>query len=340
VNKEIILITDSKNKIPQKAHETESLDINELYNQLSELGYSVNVTNYFNIINFYKKEDIKNNIFFYASSQYLIYKNYINDCLLYIMENGGILLPNYSIFNAHENKVYQELEKKRIDIMAPKSYIIGTIEEAKKTLNEIEYPFIAKVSSGFGSRGVQKVRNKREGKSFIKKNMKSLDGSSIFEKGTHLYRKIKFRKCYPQKTGKIIFQEMLKNLDCDWKVLVFYDRIYTLKRYTRKNDFRASGSGLFDFDAVPSNKVLDFAIDISQKLKTPLLSLDIVEKNDKTYLIEYQGLHYGLITAIDNKSYYQKSNENIWTEKNNTLTVEENFVYAINHYILNYNEVL
>lgn len=331
--KEIILITDSMNRIPQKKHETESIDINLLSSILCELKYKVNVYNYYEIVNNFPTNKIKNKLFFYASSQYPMYKSYIQDCLLYIHKMGGKLIPSFSHFIAHENKAFQELEKKRLNINAPAYSIVSTEEEALRLMEIISFPFVAKISSGFASRGVKKITNKSNGARFVKSNMRRYDGLTFSEKIIHMFRKLKFPKRYPRRTGKLIFQELIPNLEYDWKVLVFFDRIYCLKRYTRKNDFRASGSGLFDFTEVPSKLLLDFALDSREKLNVPMVSLDIVSKENKCYLIEYQAVHFGLITAIKNDNYYSKSDNNQWERNFKNHSIEYDIAYAINKYV-------
>lgn len=328
----IYLITDSKGNIPQKKHETESLDLKVLKNELEKRKYVVKIYSYLEVINFLNKQDINNNYFMYASSQYNSVKSLIDDCLLYIVNMGGIIIPNYSLALAHENKALQELEKKRLNIRTPRSYVISSQEEAELILEEIEYPFIAKVSKGFASRGVEKITKKKDGKRFIRKYMKLYDGDNIKEKLIHLYRKFKFKNKYPNRIGKVIFQEKIRTLDSDWKVLVFYDKYYILKRYTKQNDFRASGSGIFDISADVPENIIYFANEVTQKLNSPLLSLDIVEKDGVCYLIEYQAVHFGLLTAIDNNVYYQLTSKGIIKNKKSN-DVEYDFAYAIDNYI-------
>lgn len=332
MNTDIILITDSKERIPQKKHETESLDIFFIKRELEDLNYDVTITNYYNILNNYDDRDIKNKVFFYASSQYLNYSDYILDCLSYIKQCSGKIVPDINLFLAHENKVFQELEKKRMKISSPKSLIIGTLEEGIALSRDLKYPFVAKTSFGFSSKGVSKINNRKETIKFLKRNMIRYDGNSINYKLIHFLRKLKFRNAYPVKTGKIIFQEMIEDLNSDWKVLIFYDRVFTLKRYTKKGDFKASGSGLFDFDAEPSKLLLDFAISVRELLETPFASLDIAIKDEKPYLIEYQALHFGLITAMDNKFYYTLRDQE-WSKKSNDFLVEDNFVYGLHKYL-------
>lgn len=331
---DIVLITDSKGKIPQKKHETESLDLKKLVNEFEKMNYNVTLTNYFQILNSYVENEINGKYFFYASSQYSIYKDYITDCLNYVIDCGGIIIPSKNLFIAHENKAFQELEKKRLNIPSPNSLIIGTIEEGIEVLSTIKYPFVAKTSTGFSSKGVSKINNKTEGKRFLKNNMKRLDGEKISHKTKHMLRKLKFKNSYPIKTGKIIFQDLINDLTNDWKVLIFHDRIFTLKRFTKKGDFKASGSGLFDFEASPPKELLDFALKVCEILQTPFASLDIVIKDKTPYLIEYQSLHFGLTTMINGKKYYILEN-NEWKKREIDTVLEYNYAYAIHNYIHN-----
>ncbi|HIE6516819.1 TPA: hypothetical protein ACXOJA_002326, partial [Proteus mirabilis] len=101
----------------------------------------------------------------------------------------------------------------------------------------------------------------------------------------------------------------IPNLAYDWKILVFDDYVFALKRYTRKNDFKASGSGLFDFNATPSDSLIKFSVETRIKLDTPFISLDIAEdENNEFSIIEYQAIHFGLTTALKCHQYYFYNN--------------------------------
>ena len=58
---------------------------------------------------------------------------------------------------------------------------------------------------------------------------------------------------------KIIIQDYISGLDGDYKVLIYDKKYYVLRRYNCKNDFRASGSGIFVFEENIPRAVLDFA---------------------------------------------------------------------------------
>lgn len=104
---------------------------------------------------------------------------------------------------------------------------------------------------------------------------------------------------YPgKKIGKLILQDFISDLSGDWKILIFGNKVACLYRKTRENDFRASGSGNFQF-LFPPKKILDFAFKAKKLLRCSWISLDIMETKSKIYLGEYQVTHFGLLTALN-----------------------------------------
>lgn len=135
--------------------------------------------------------------------------------------------------------------------------------------------------------------------------------------------------------GRIVLQEYVPDLECDWKVLVFGNKYYALRRNVRKNDFRASGSGLFAFE-IPDDRILDYAKSVYEKMNVPFLSLDLcMDKNGKVYLIEFQGLHFGPYTLINSPHYftYQES----WEKVEAKSALAEEYANAVASFIMKEN---
>ena len=118
--KVIYLLTNSCGLIPQRTYERESLDLQVMSNVLSKYNLKVIILSFDEFIN--NKYAIEDNYFFYASSQFPVYKEYIQDILMYIQSSGGCIIPNFNAFLAHENKNFQVLEMKRLKIISPKSF--------------------------------------------------------------------------------------------------------------------------------------------------------------------------------------------------------------------------
>ena len=330
--KKIIILTNYKNIIPQRKNEIEGLRLDIISKVLRDEGFDIEEMTIHTFISYLnRKENIKGIYFFYTSSQYPNYKSFIQDILIQITLRGGILIPEFRHFLAHENKNFQELEKVRIGIKSPHGIPVGTFEEGVKVLNSVVYPIVIKKSTGFRSRNVKLARNMREGKKILYKILESnfkFDIDSLY----YLYRRIKNKKHYPRKFGKVIIQEYIPNLTHDWKILVLGKACFCLKRIVKKNDFRASGSKLYEMDINPPKNVLDFALTCKEQLKCPNVSLDIFENKGDIELIEYQVVHFGLLSAMMNDYYFELVNES-WKKKKITNELEHFIGIGICEYI-------
>lgn len=332
--RKVIMLTNYKNIIPQRKNEIEGLQLEIISKVLNENGFVIEIMtiNSF-ILSLNKNKNIEGAYFYYTSSQYPIYKSFIQDVLIQIKLRGGILIPEFRHFLAHENKSFQELEKVRIDIKSPYSKPVGTYEEGIEALNKLSYPIVIKKSTGFRSRNVKLAHNKEEGKKILFRMLESnfkFDFDSLY----YLYRRTKNKKHYPKRFGKIIIQEYVPNLTHDWKILVLGNICFSLKRIVRKNDFRASGSKKFSILDDPSSELLDFALSCKEKIKCPNISLDIFENRGDLQLIEYQTMHFGLLTAMIADSYFVLVNGS-WEKRKITDEIEHYFGIGICEYIKN-----
>lgn len=220
--------------------------------------------------------------------------------LKYYLEDK-ILIPKLEHFVAHEDKVFQTIFLSDKKIKYPKTRIISNYEEGVMALKESIFPLVFKTSEGWGSQGVYLIKN--------------------FEDGDDLLRKYLVSTDYPStKVGKVLFQEFIHNLEGDWKILIFGDKVACLYRRVKDGDFRASGSGIFEFKK-PSKKILDFAFSIKEILNCNWISLDIMASETNIYLCEYQVTHFGLLTALNCPKHYEKISSR-YIEKSGPIDVD------------------
>lgn len=134
---------------------------------------------------------------------------------------------------------------------------------------------------------------------------------------------------------KFIVQPFIPGLKNDWKILVFGNHYYILKRGIRSGDFRASGSGenyKAGIEAEFPEAQFDHLKQIYQKLDVPLLSMDYAFDGEKGYLLEFQAVYFGTATHTFCDHYFIKK-ENGWIHEPKTYSQEEEFVYGITHYL-------
>ncbi len=331
--KEIIFLTNYKNIIPQRNNEIEGLNLNLISEVLEANNFNVQEITINEFITSLKDtESFVGVYFYYTSSQYSIYKSFILDILIQITLRGGILVPELRHFMAHENKNFQELEKVRLGIRSPYGIPVGTYEEGVEILKNTAYPAVLKKYTGFRSRNVKLANNIEEGKKVLSKMLEKnflFDMDSLY----FIYRRLKNKEHYPKKFGKVIIQEFIPDLTHDWKILVLGDRCLGGKRYVRKNDFRASGSKLYEMEEDPPENVLSFALKCKQQLNCPNASLDISENKGDLQLLEYQTMHFAILGG--DPDYYFEREGGIWHKREIIHEIEYYMGEGIANYINN-----
>ena len=333
MEKNILLITDYNDLYRQDIYRSQGIDLVKFKKTLEENGYFVTQLNYNELLN---NDDITSyegyNVV-YTSSENLEYKEYIKD-IIYELGKKNNLVPRYDLLMAHEDKLYQEILKKSVGIKSLSAKTYATMKDLYKDIDSVTCPVVIKKCVGAGSISVYKANNRNELIKYAKKIMKSKTFYEYYLKA--LYKKVKgkLNEHYfddEKYFGRLVLQQYIPNLECDWKVLVFGDKYYALRRNVRKNDFRASGSGMFSFE-IPDYRILDYAKQIYEKMDVPFLSLDLcIDTEGNVYLIEFQGIHFGPYTLINSPHYFKK-NEN-WERVEKKSVLAQEYALAIVKYI-------
>lgn len=183
------------------------------------------------------------------------------------------VFPNLESRWHYDEKVAQHYLLEAINAPRIKSWVFWDYEEALEFIEKADYPLVYKLSVGAGSSHVFKINSKKEAKKLLKTN---------FEKGVFPYYrydgkitvlKKQIRKAqrfgrsllggfsyiltgnFPKlpnyfKAEKNYFyvQEFIANNDYDIRVTVVGPRAFAFIRYNRPGDFRASGSGIIEYD--------------------------------------------------------------------------------------------
>lgn len=327
----LIILKNSVGGFPQLLDEVESILTPHFYSALNTNDFKVVEALYVQykelVVPLLEIED--NKVFiFYCSSQHPSYYNYIFDIMMDAQNRGAILIPSLDHLKSHENKFYQELYKARLAIPTPKSWLLGSIEDiAYLVRNGLDFPVIAKLPQGFGSKTVSKINSHEELLDYCRSHLTPTvkPRKNIFKYKESLK---KYKDKYPASTGSIVLQEFIPQQTHDWKVLVIGNKVFSLKRYTRDNDFRASGSGNFSGDKVPSLDLVNFAYNVKQKLKTPWVSMDIIESPRGYLIIEYQCIHFGPYTVTSSKQHHLLE-DNSWRLVKAPAVYEEELATAL-----------
>lgn len=294
----IVLVTLNNGYFGSAGQKWLSIDVQFIKKEMERVGWKVDIVD----MNSLSGVDCSSvDYVIYTSSEIESVRRYIQDVMFFVKGKSNII-PSYENLLAHENKGFQQLfrDENYFGNLPGKYYY--DIDDIDK-----EYPIVVKKITGAGSSSVYLCKGDNDFNNIRRKIVES----KFFDKALLFIRKLKLSKYEykfyhynKKKFSLIVTQDFIPKLSFDYKVLVFSNKYYILKRDVRKGDFRASGSGLLHFTSAP-NHVLHFAKDIFDKLDTPMASLDIVDSNGSVSLIEYQTTNFGPTALKKSKGFFQ-----------------------------------
>ena len=314
-----------------------SFDLDILRQAFDKLGTTATIRPYASID--FRKESFRDKVVVYQSAEGPdpLYKDYLEDLLLGIQLQGGVLVPSFRYFRSHHNKVFMEVLR---DISADtllqrriESRYFGTFEDFAQ--RQFDYPQVFKKAWGAGSSGVRLATGVKEGRQIASKLSRSSVG--LIETAREWYHRLSRKKqgyvAASLNRTKFVVQTFVPELAGDFKVLVYWDKYYVLGRRNRPGDFRASGSGLFVWPDEPPLQVLTYAKHVFDYFQVPVISLDIALSGDMPILIEFQCVDFGPLTMESSDRYFVQSGQNSWKKVEGKSTPEVEFARSVVRYI-------
>jgi glutathione synthase/RimK-type ligase-like ATP-grasp enzyme len=264
-----------------------------------------------NVIEEIKKENITIVMWHlnHASSKEQTIAPYLLNCL---EEMGISVFPNYATRQHFNDKIAQYTKMIAINAPMIPTYIYFDENEAKNALKSFEFPIVSKLKGGAGSTSVKLIKSKKEAQQLIEKMfnegvgatpklMENLDQKLRLTKKIknplRLISKIKKhlkdvkteQKTKAVERNYVLFQKFLTKNDFDTRIIVVGDKAFGIRRWNKKNDFRASGSGLIDSD--PTNidtKLIQLAFNVNEKLKMQSVAFDFIyDESQDPKIIEF-----------------------------------------------------
>jgi len=267
-----------------------------------------------------------------AEDEGLQYRAYIEDIVLALSLLGARVIPAFPFLRAHHNKAFlamlcQLLKAHEATTLWVKAY--GAMEEFDPS--EIQFPAVFKLASGAGSTNVMLLKDANHARSVIQDFTRSSPRTVVIKESL----KQKLRKGYvPYSTHrkKFVIQQFLPNLNCDYKVLIFGDKYYVLRRGVRDNDFRASGSGRFSWPKELPDGILDWAKQLFDEFDVSHASFDIAVADSGFHLLEAQFVAFGPLT-LERSSFFWRREGSQWEQVDGPSQLEETFAAAIAMYM-------
>ncbi len=230
--------------------------------------------------------------------------------LLYSVQlSGRAVFPDFHTMWHFDHKVGQKYLLEAIGAPLVPTHVFYDKKEAMAWANDTGFPKVFKLSTGGGSQNVRLVKDRAQAMKLIKRafgkgfsqyaawsNLK--ERIRKYRKGlTSLYDVFKgiIRLGYPtgfarvkgREKGYVYFQDFIPGNDSDIRVVVIGQKAFAIKRMTRENDFRASGSGTIFYDkALFDVDIIKLSFDLADKLKSQCVAFDFVYDNKDPLLVE------------------------------------------------------
>lgn len=257
--------------------------------------------------------------------------------LLFSLElSGKKVFPNFNTGWHFDDKVGQKYLLESIDVPLVPSYVFYTKKEALEWIEKTSFPKVFKLRGGAGSANVKLAKTKTDARKFI--NVAFGKGFSQFNRFNHLkerYNKFRqgrdtflgvckgiarlvipteFTKMHSREKGYVYFQDFIPNNNCDIRVIVTGDRAFAIKRMTRANDFRASGSGLILYDRQEIDiRCVKLAFDVNNIIKSQSIAYDFVFDIENNPLIVE--ISYGYTISGYNKCSGYWDSSLVWHDE-------------------------
>lgn len=251
-----------------------------------------------------------------------------------IQLSGKVTFPDIDTGWHFDDKVAQKyLFESRGAPLVP-SYVFYNKEAAVKWAENTEFPKVFKLRGGAGATNVYLLHTRKEALRFIAKAFgkgfatadrynELKDRCTRFRKGKasiiHVLKGIvrlvytpSSDKRYHKEGGYAYFQDFMPNQEYDTRIIVINgNKAFGEKRFVRKNDFRASGSGEFSYNDIDP-RIVKTAFDVAKRLKLQSVAFDFIYDENKNPLIVEISYAFGTKGACNCPGYW--SDDMQWHE--------------------------
>ncbi|MBX0333245.1 hypothetical protein K3G39_08340 [Pontibacter sp. HSC-14F20] len=242
--------------------------------------------------------------------------------LTFSLEAAGITVyPNVNTVWHFDDKIGQKYLLEAIEAPFVTTHIHYDVQEALAWIDKSTFPKVFKLRRGATSTNVSLTKTPEAAKKQVKRSFKqgfnSINRVSIFQDKLDRFKKersitsfksllkgfvrifvpTQFERIHGKEKGYIYFQDFIPGNNHDTRVVIVGNKAFSIIRYNRKDDFRASGSGHKSYDpALIDPRCLQIAFEVSEKLGMQSCAFDfILDTNNNPLIIE---ISYGFVTKI------------------------------------------
>ncbi len=234
--------------------------------------------------------------------------------LLFSLQQAGIIVfPNFNTSWYFDDKLGQKYLLEKIKAPLVPTYVFYDKRSAKKFIDSKKFPIVFKLRGGAGSNNVTLIKTKNKaykiinqafGRGFSQYNKRgnllevlrlfkfNIESTkNVIKSLRRLFVSTEFARIKGREKGYVLYQKFIPNNNFDIRVVVIGSKAFAIKRMVRKNDFRASGSGVIRYDKMEiDTRCVQIAFQTSLKLNAQCLAYDFVFDDATPLIVE---INYG-----------------------------------------------
>lgn len=197
----------------------------------------------------------------------------------YILEKfcNKVCFPSFDTLMWNEDKLTQYELLRMNNFPVVETFISHDLNETLKKLPQLEYPLVAKSSTGAGSAGVELVKYRRQAER-ISKTIFSGVGRTTFWP-------------YFRQKNYVYFQKFQPNEGYDLRIIVVGDIVMGYYRDVPKGEFRASGMNIVRYEALPED-AMKLGRNVAKKFDEVVMAVDMLRdpKDGKLCITELSAM--------------------------------------------------
>jgi len=244
--------------------------------------------------------------------------------LIYSLEIiGKKVFPDSRTCWHYDDKIGQKYLLEAIEVPFVNTYIFYDKREAIEWVRNATFPKVFKLSGGGGATNVKLIKDAGQAIRYIRRafgrGFSAIDRVSRVKDTFNFWRKDKSIKLFIQmlkaiartfikaefenmqgyEKGYVYFQDFIPNNSFDIRVITIGNKAFAIKRMTRDNDFRASGSGKIIYDRNQIDvRCIEVAFNTSKRIESQCTAYDFVfDLQGEPLIIEIS--YAFLMTAYD-----------------------------------------
>ena len=233
-----------------------------------------------------------------------------------------VVVPGCASLWHFDSKVAQSYLFAHSDIPSPETVASFDYDDARLCLDRAVFPIVAKQSHGASSANVRLIRDERRAQKWLDAvffqemwdRHKVAHPNRIARLATApwhswFWPKALERLVPSERHGVAYWQEFIPGNHADLRITVIGDRdAFGFWRRNRPGDFRASGSGLLDYETAIPEGALRYCIALNRQFGFDSMAYDILFRGDELLVVE---ISYGYLdkAVFDAPGHFVLDNE-------------------------------